>query len=190
MTTPDTTATAAPPPSAQHGRRGLYDPAFEKDSCGFGIIANMDNVASHWLVQTALVSLTRLEHRGATAADGKTGDGCGILLKQPTEFLRAVATEAGIGVANRFAAGLVFLSPFGDLAERCKAVIARELEQEGLKLAGWRPVPTRPDACGEQALKTLPRIEQLFVDCPREYDETTFNRRLYVVRRRGPRSIP
>ena len=189
MKTPDTTATAAPPPSAQHGRRGLYDPAFEKDSCGFGIIANMDNVASHWLVQTALVSLTRLEHRGATAADGKTGDGCGILLKQPTEFLRAVATEAGIGVANRFAAGLVFLSPFGDLAERCKAVIARELEQEGLKLAGWRPVPTRPDACGEQALKTLPRIEQLFVDCPREYDETTFNRRLYVVRRRCEKAI-
>ena len=189
MTTPDTTHPADRAPSPPTGRRGLYDPAFEKDACGFGIIANMDNLASHWLVQTALVSLTRLEHRGATAADGKTGDGCGILLKQPTEFLRAVASEAGIAVANRFAAGLVFLSPFGDLAERCKAVIARELEQEGLKLAGWRVVPTRPEACGEQALKTLPRIEQLFVDCPREYDETTFNRRLYVVRRRSEKAV-
>jgi glutamate synthase (NADPH) large chain len=185
MTTSQTTLPGAlPATSALAGRRGLYDPAFEKDSCGFGIIANMDNTASHWLVETALVSLTRLEHRGATAADGKTGDGCGILLKQPSEFLRAVAAEAGITVANRFAAGLVFLSPFGDLAERCKAAIARELEQEGLRLAGWRVLPTRPEACGEQALKTLPRIEQLFVDCPREYDEATFNRRLFVVRRR------
>ena len=80
--------------------RGLYDTAFEKDSCGFGIIANLDDHASHWLVQTALVSLERLEHRGATAADGKTGDGCGILLKQPTAFLRLVAAEAGITLAS------------------------------------------------------------------------------------------
>ena len=168
--------------------RGLYDPAFERDSCGFGVIANLDDQASHWLVSNALVSLTRLEHRGATATDGKTGDGCGILLKQPTSFLRAVATEAGLTLASRFAAGLVFLSPFGDQAQRSKAAIARELEREGLRLAGWRAVPVRPEACGEQALRTLPHIEQVFVDCPAELDEATFNRRLYVVRRRCEKS--
>ena len=175
---------AGTPPVQDAVDRGLYQPRFERDSCGFGLLANIDNVASHWLVQTALVSLTRLEHRGAIAADGKTGDGCGILLKQPTAFLRAAAAEAGIGLASRFAAGLVFLSPFGDLAARCKGLLARELEQEGLRLAGWREVPVNPSACGDQALKTMPRIEQLFVDCPPEYDEATFNRRLFVVRRR------
>ena len=175
---------AGTPPVQDAVDRGLYQPRFERDSCGFGLLANIDNVASHWLVQTALVSLTRLEHRGAIAADGKTGDGCGILLKQPTAFLRAAAAEAGIGLASRFAAGLVFLSPFGDLAARCKGLLARELEQEGLRLAGWRVVPVNPSACGDQALKTMPRIEQLFVDCPPEYDEATFNRRLFVVRRR------
>ena len=175
---------AGTPPVQDAVDRGLYQPCFERDSCGFGLLANIDNVASHWLVQTALVSLTRLEHRGAIAADGKTGDGCGILLKQPTAFLRAAAAEAGIGLASRFAAGLVFLSPFGDLAARCKGLLARELEQEGLRLAGWRVVPVNPSACGDQALKTMPRIEQLFVDCPPEYDEATFNRRLFVVRRR------
>ena len=175
---------AGTPPVQDAVDRGLYQPCFERDSCGFGLLANIDNVASHWLVQTALVSLTRLEHRGAIAADGKTGDGCGILLKQPTAFLRAAAAEAGIGLASRFAAGLVFLSPFGDLAARCKGLLARELEQEGLRLAGWREVPVNPSACGDQALKTMPRIEQLFVDCPPEYDEATFNRRLFVVRRR------
>ena len=76
--------------------RGLYREAFEKDSCGFGLIASLDDQPSHWLVQTAIASLNRLTHRGAIAADGKTGDGCGLLLKKPEKFLRAVAAEAGI----------------------------------------------------------------------------------------------
>ena len=62
---------------------GLYDPAFEKDSCGFGLIANIDDKPSHWLVKTSIESLARLTHRGAVAADGKSGDGCGLLLKSP-----------------------------------------------------------------------------------------------------------
>jgi glutamate synthase (NADPH/NADH) large chain len=75
---------------------GLYHPSFEKDSCGFGLIANLDDQPSHWLVKTAIASLNRLSHRGAIAADGKTGDGCGLLLKKPDKFLRAVAKDAGI----------------------------------------------------------------------------------------------
>jgi glutamate synthase (NADPH/NADH) large chain len=65
---------------------GLFDPAYERDSCGFGLIANLDDQASHWVVRTAIQSLNRLTHRGAIAADGKTGDGCGLLLKKPTAF--------------------------------------------------------------------------------------------------------
>ncbi len=67
---------------------GLYHPKFEKDSCGFGLITQIDDVPSHWLVKTSIESLARLTHRGAVAADGKTGDGCGLLLKKPDGFLR------------------------------------------------------------------------------------------------------
>ena len=72
---------------------GLYDPAFERDSCGFGLIANLDDLPSHWVVETAISALARLTHRGAVAADGKTGDGCGLLIKFPESFMRSVAEE-------------------------------------------------------------------------------------------------
>ena len=84
-----------------HNPAGLYHPSYEKDSCGFGLIANLDDQPTHWVVQTAITSLDRLEHRGAVATDGKTGDGCGLLLKKPERFLRAVAAEAGIALVER-----------------------------------------------------------------------------------------
>src|SRR3569623_3557017 len=89
---------------------GLYRPEFEKDSCGFGLIAQMEGKASHWLVETAVNSLACLTQRGAVAADGKTGDGCGLLMKLPVSFMRAVAAEAGLQLAERLAVGMVFLN--------------------------------------------------------------------------------
>ena len=121
---------------------GLYKDAYERDSCGFGLIASLDDAPSHWLVRTAMSSLNRLTHRGAIAADGKTGDGCGLLLKKPEKFLRAVAAEAGITLAPRFASGLVFLSPEPAAAARARAALAEALTRQGLGLAGWRVVPT------------------------------------------------
>ena len=91
--------------------QGLFRDSYERDSCGFGLIAQLDDQPSHWLVRTAMFSLNRLTHRGAVASDGKTGDGCGLLLKQPQEFLRALAHEAAIELARMFASGLVFLHP-------------------------------------------------------------------------------
>src|SRR5580700_9712136 len=91
--------------------RGLFRDSYERDSCGFGLIAQLDDQPSHWLVETAMASLNRLTHRGAVASDGKTGDGCGLLLRRPQEFLRGCALEAGIELAEVFAAGLVFLHP-------------------------------------------------------------------------------
>src|SRR5690349_24676098 len=93
-----------------HTARGLCRESFERDSCGFGLIASLDDQPSHWLVRTAVASLNRLTHRGAVATDGKTGDGCGLLLKRPEKFLRAIAKEAGFTLAPQFASGLVFLS--------------------------------------------------------------------------------
>ena len=168
---------------------GLYHPAFERDSCGFGLIANLDDQPSHWLVRTAIASLNRLTHRGAVATDGKTGDGCGLLLKKPERFLRAIAAEAGFSLGLRFAAGIAFLSRYDDAAERAKQALETQLKREGLIVAGWRVMPIDRDACGTQALRTLPRIEQLFVTCPDDIDEGSFNRRLFLARRRTEKAL-
>jgi glutamate synthase (NADPH/NADH) large chain len=170
--------------------RGLYREAFERDGCGFGLIASLDDKPSHWLVQTAIGSLNRLTHRGAIATDGKTGDGCGLLIKKPEKFLRALAKDAKIKLSPRFASGLVFLHQDAAVAELARAELKTQLEREGLGLAGWRVVPTTPDACGPEALKTLPRIEQLFVNCRiADIDDASFNRKLFLARRRAEKQL-
>ncbi|HEX4389065.1 MAG TPA: glutamate synthase large subunit [Steroidobacteraceae bacterium] len=163
--------------------RGLFKHGYERDSCGFGLIASLDDVPSHWLVHTAMQSLTRLTHRGAIAADGRTGDGCGLLLKTPRPFLRAVAAEAGIGLAEEFAAGLVFLPPEAARAKAARAELAAQLAGQGLELAGWRVPPMNPDACGEQARRSLPRIEQVYVNRHGTADAAAFDRALFMARR-------
>ena len=165
--------------------KGLYDPAFERDSCGFGLIANLDDMPSHWVVETAISALARLTHRGAVAADGKTGDGCGLLIKFPTSFLRGVGEELGFKLDERFAAGTVFLSQDEDRAASARETIDTAIGEIGLQVAGWRRVPTDPSVCGEQALRTLPRIEQVFVNAPERMPRGRFNRRLFLARRRA-----
>ena len=170
--------------------QGLYKDAYERDSCGFGLIASLDDTPSHWLVRTAITSLNRLTHRGAIAADGKTGDGCGLLLKKPEGFLRALAREAGIELAEKFASGLVFLNRDRARAEAARAAVAAQLRRQGLELAGWRLVPVNSQACGAEALKTLPHIEQLFVNCRLpDIDEASFNRKLFMARRLAEKTL-
>jgi len=167
----------------------LYDPEFERDSCGFGLIANMDDLPSHWVVETAIAALARLTHRGAVAADGKTGDGCGLLIKFPHEFLRAVGEELGFTLNQRFAAGTVFLSQDDGVASAARKLIEQAIEETGLGVAGWREVPLDPRACGEQALVTLPKIEQVFVNAPEGMPRGRFNRRLFLARRRSENRV-
>ncbi len=168
---------------------GLYRPEFEKDSCGFGLIAHMDGKASHWLVQTAINSLACLTHRGAVAADGKTGDGCGLLMKLPASYLRTVAQEAGLTLGERFAVGMVFLNTARAQADAARRRLSAELEAEGFTVTGWREVPCNPQACGEEALKSLPVIEQVFIEVPAAMDETAVERHLYIARRRTEKAI-
>src|SRR5580700_2936740 len=141
------------------GDWGLCRADYEKDSCGFGLIASLDDQASHWVLQTAISSLNRLTHRGAIAADGKTGDGCGLLIKQPTAFLRAAAMESGLKVGALFAAGLVFLNRDAAKAALARRILAEQLQLERLQVAGFRVMTVDPQACGSEALKTLPIIE-------------------------------
>ncbi|MBV8659201.1 MAG: glutamate synthase large subunit, partial [Burkholderiales bacterium] len=161
----------------------LYRPSFEQDSCGFGLIANMDDKPSHWLVSTAISSLANLTHRGAVAADGKSGDGCGLLFRKPDSFLRTVAKEKAIDLGHLYAAGLVFHSTDLELGKQSLANLKSALEEQGLECAGFRTVPTDTRACGEYALKTLPQIAQVFVNAPAGMDAASFERRLYIGRR-------
>jgi len=167
---------------AEHG---LYQPNFERDNCGFGLIAQMDGRASHWLVNTAITALGRMTHRGAIGADGKTGDGCGLLLRKPDAFLRSAAAEAGINLQGEFATGLVFMSHDDALADKARTALETELTKRGLTFNGWRVVPTDISACGEEAKKSVPRIEQLFVSATEDMDTAEFNRHLFVARRRS-----
>jgi len=177
------------PRDPREGDWGLYRSAYERDSCGFGLIASLDDQASHWVVQTAISSLNRLTHRGAIAADGKTGDGCGLLIKMPTRFLREVAVEAGLTLTPRFAAGLVFLDRDPGKADNARRVLTEQIEREKLQVAGFRQLPTDPSACGLEALKTLPTIVQVFVNAGADIDESTMNRKLYMARRRSEKIL-
>ena len=161
----------------------LYRRDFEQDSCGFGLIANMDNQASHWLVTTAIQSLACLTHRGAVAADGKSGDGCGLLFAKPDAFLRAVAAEQGWTLAAHYAAGLVFMSADPEVAAQTRASLQQHLQAQGLDVVGFRTVPVDVSACGEYALRTLPHIAQVLVNCPADLDAAAFERKLYIARR-------
>ncbi len=168
---------------------GMYSPEDFKDNCGFGLMAHTRGVASHHLVQTAISSLTCMTHRGGVSADGKTGDGCGLLLAMPKEFFTAEAALAKVTLAPIFAAGTVFLNTDSTLAEAARSTLANELAIEGLSVALWRTVPVDSSVLGEIAARTVPHFEQLLVNCPSDLDETSFNRKLFLVRRRAEQAL-
>lgn len=162
----------------------LYDSKLEKDNCGFGLIAQINGQASHKLIRNAITGLDRMQHRGGIASDGKTGDGCGLLLQKPDSFFRAIATENGWHLGKNYAVGMMFLNADETLASQARKVINEELEKETLTLVGWRVVPTEPSMLGPIALKQLPKFEQVFVSAPEGWRPKDLERRLYIARRR------
>jgi glutamate synthase (NADPH/NADH) large chain len=163
---------------------GLYRPDFEHDNCGFGLIAQIDGEASHKLVKTAINALARMTHRGAVAADGKSGDGCGLLLKKPVAFLREKADECGFEIGRNFSVGMVFLNPEQSRARRARVLLGKEIGARGLTVNGWRSVPVDLNGCGAEARGSLPIIEQVYVSAPAHMDIAEFNRNLFVARRK------
>ncbi|WP_028301291.1 glutamate synthase large subunit [Oceanospirillum beijerinckii] len=146
-------------------RTGLYHPDEFRDNCGFGLIAHMNGDASHNLLQTAIEALTCMTHRGGIAADGKTGDGCGLLLKKPDTFLRTIAKEQfSAELSDNFGVGMVFLSQDSAKADKARTTLNAELSAQGLSVIGWREVPINTDVCGPMALDCLPQFEQVFVN--------------------------
>ncbi|MFX3622128.1 MAG: glutamate synthase large subunit, partial [Acinetobacter radioresistens] len=178
-----------PSPNTVAPAQGLYQPDEFKDNCGFGLIAHMQGEASHHLVETAIHSLSCMTHRGGIAADGKTGDGCGLLLAMPKQFFREEAQKLGVNLTEIFAAGTVFLNTDPALAHHAKQILNKEIEAEGLKVATWRVVPTKTEVLGEIALRSLPAFEQILVNCPMGVTEVEFNRKLFLARRRAEQQV-
>lgn len=162
----------------------LYDASQERDNCGFGLIAHIEGEPSHKVVRTAIHALARMQHRGAILADGKTGDGCGLLLQKPDRFFRLVAEEHGWRLAKNYAVGMMFLNKDEEKARAARKIVEEELQNETLSVVGWREVPTNPDVLGEIALSSLPRIEQIFVNAPAGWRQRDMERRLFMARRR------
>ncbi|SBS68396.1 glutamate synthase large subunit [Vibrio atlanticus] len=167
----------------------LYDPSLEKDNCGFGLIAQMEGQPSHKLVRTAISALDRMTHRGGIAADGKTGDGCGLLLQKPDSYLRIIAEENNFKLGKQYAVGMIFFSQDPIKAQSAQDIVNKELAQETLTVAGWRIVPTNTDVLGPIAKDSVPNIQQVFISAPAGWRERDIERRLYIARRRIEKQI-
>ncbi|MPQ76275.1 glutamate synthase large subunit [Hydrogenovibrio sp. JE_KL2] len=169
--------------------QGLYSPEFERENCGFGMIAQMDDQPSHWAVKTAIESLGNMTHRGGVAADCCTGDGCGLLIKKPDQFLQDEASKLGFTLAATYACGMVFLNQDATKADFARATLESLLKEKGLDVLGWRKVPVNSSVLGEQAAGMEPVIEQIFINAPSDMSEADFNRALFVARRKAEMAI-
>ena len=165
---------------------GLYDPRFEHDNCGIGAVANIKGIKTHKTVDQALHIVEHLEHRAGKDAEGKTGDGVGIMLQISHRFFKKAAAQAGItlGGEREYGVGMFFF-PQDELARK-QAMKMFEIivKKEGLTFLGWRDVPTTPDVLGKKAVDVMPYIVQGFVAKPANVKKgLNFDRKLYVVRR-------
>src|SRR5436305_473219 len=162
------------------GAAGLYDPSYEHDNCGVGAVADLRGDASHETVARALHVLDHLEHRGAAGAEADTGDGAGILLQTPDEFLRG-AVDFELPQQGAYACGMVFLPREDDKRAEIEQLIEESIEQHGQTLLGWRDVPVDHDVPGASAAEVEPVIRQVFVGSALA-DQDAFERKLYVIR--------
>ena len=165
---------------------GLYDPRFEHDNCGIGAVANIKGIKTHKTVDQALHIVENLEHRAGKDAEGKTGDGVGIMLQISHRFFKKAASQAGITLGDEREYGIgMFFFPQDELARK-QAMKMFEIivKKEGLTFLGWRDVPTTPDVLGKKAVDVMPYIVQGFVAKPANVKKgLDFDRKLYVVRR-------
>ncbi|MGF1473972.1 MAG: glutamate synthase large subunit [Geminicoccaceae bacterium] len=170
-------------------REGLYDPAFEHDACGGGFVAAIDGEARRDVVLAGIAALKAVWHRGAVDADGKTGDGAGIHIEIPQDFFRAQIKGAK-RVEGRVGVGMVFL-PRTDFTaqEVCRTIVETEILSFGYSIYGWRQVPVDTSVIGQKAIATRPEIEQIMIGNPKGGDDETFERELYIIRRRVEKRV-
>jgi glutamate synthase (NADPH/NADH) large chain/glutamate synthase (ferredoxin) len=171
-------------------KQGLYDPQNEHDACGIGFVANVKGNKTHKIVEQGLEVLRNLAHRGAVGCDPCTGDGAGIQIQVPHEFLKRTCGDLGIRLpeSGEYGVGMVFLPQEPGQRLHCEALMERVIREEGQRLLGWRDVPAKEDQIGAVAKKCMPAIRQIFIE--RDIlSESQFERKLYVIRRRVEKAI-
>lgn len=170
----------------QNNQPGLYSPQFEHDNCGIGAVVSIKGVKTHQTVSDALSIVENLEHRAGKDAEGKTGDGVGILLQISHKFFKKAVKPLGIKIGEEREYGIgMFFFPQDELARnRAKKMFEIIVEKEGLEFLGWREVPTFPNVLGKKAVDCMPYIMQGFVKKPNDVNKgIDFDRKLYVARR-------
>ncbi|MGD1088934.1 MAG: glutamate synthase large subunit [Verrucomicrobiota bacterium] len=174
------TLISAPP------KQGLYDPQFEHDSCGVGFLVHIKGKKSHGIVTAALQILLNLDHRGACGCEANTGDGAGILIQTPHEFLKKVAGQLGLElpVPGQYGVGMLFMPTAKAEREGVKAALAKIISEENQTLIGWRDIPTDNFSLGNSAKASEPFMMQVFIGRnPALKDDAAFERKLYVIRK-------
>jgi glutamate synthase (NADPH) large chain len=174
-------------PIASPGRQGLYDPANERDACGMGFVVDMKGRRSHEIVRQGVEVLLNLEHRGACGCEANTGDGAGVLVQTPHRFLARECERVGISIGEpgTYAGGMVFLPRSPADREAVEGLFARIAAEEGQRLLGWRDVPFDDSAVGATAKAAEPVFRQVFLGRGSgTVDAASFERKLYVIRRR------
>src|SRR5574344_822445 len=166
---------------------GLYDTSNEHDACGVGMLVNIHGGKSHELVESALEVLENMRHRGAEGADNKTGDGAGIMLQIPHEFI--LLQGIPVPEKGKYGTGLLFLPKDEKKQSEILSIMIEEIEREGLSLMHLRNVPTNPDCLGEAALSTEPVIKQIFVTGVTDDKVSAFERTLYIIRKKIERRV-
>ncbi len=165
---------------------GLYRPEFEHDNCGIGAVVNIKGIKTHQTVENALSIVENLEHRAGKDAEGKTGDGVGIMMQISHKFFRKACLDLGIflGEERDYGVGMFFFPQDVLKRNQAKKMFESIVTKEGLRFLGWRQVPTVPKVLGHKALEKMPCIEQAFVERPKDVEKgLAFDRRLYVIRR-------
>ena len=176
-----------PPP-----KQGLYDPEFEHDACGLGFVVNIKGRKDHQLVADALQILVNLDHRGACGCEANTGDGAGILLQVPHDFLFAEAAKLGFKLPEfgQYGVGMLFLPKDSVERDAVKGEVARIISAEGQTLIGWRDVPTDNSSLGKSAVAAEPHMAQVFIGRGSNLkDDAAFERKLYVIRKVAEQTI-
>ena len=167
--------------------QGLYDASHEHDACGVGMVVNIHGNKSHELVDNALKVLENMRHRGAEGADGRTGDGAGIMLQIPHEFI--LLQGIPVPEKGKYGTGLVFLPKDPVRQQAILSIMIEEIEREGLQLMHLRNVPANPSCLGEAALSTEPDIKQVFITGVTDDKLATFERTLYIIRKKIERRV-
>ncbi len=165
--------------------RGLYVPELERDACGVGMVANITGERSHGIIDQALEVLVNLGHRGAAGADPLTGDGAGITIQMPDEFMRQVAGNEGINLPaeRRYGVAMCFLPVEEKLNASARAALESSATENGMTVLGWREVPVNPGVIGTTAQAIMPKIAQLFVSAADGVEGDDFERVLYLARK-------